>query len=336
MQISYRQIVIFVIATMLLVAILPVGIVKLALNFRADTTIENIENPKYNYTISVLLHDSKKVAKVDLEEYVVSVVASEMPANFELEALKAQAVAARTYAISKAERFKTFGNDTHPEAPLCDEVHCQVYRDKSEIEKIKGEEWMQAYWTKLEEAVQDTTAQVMTYQGMLVEQPLFHSSSGGQTENSEDVFTAAVPYLRSVESPYEELATHRNEKRTFSTAKLRDAIKNAKLGDTGKLKESNIKIQSISKGGSVEKIKTGKLILTGRQIRTACNLPSDNFTIEYADSNVTFISNGYGHGVGMSQWGADGMAKNGYTYEKILSHYYSGIELKSLQEVMKD
>ncbi|HYE68140.1 MAG TPA: SpoIID/LytB domain-containing protein, partial [Anaerovoracaceae bacterium] len=128
--------------------------------------------------INVYLHETGKTESVAFEDYVKGVVAGEMPASFEMEALKAQAVAARTYSLSKIIRSGSGGNPDHPSAPVCDDTHCQVYRSPQELKEIKSAEWMDTGWPKIQEAVNSTKDQLMYYQGALVEQPLFHSSSG--------------------------------------------------------------------------------------------------------------------------------------------------------------
>ncbi len=285
---------------------------------------------KYDQMIAVFRTESGQTEHVSLEDYVAGVVAGEMPSSFEPEALKAQAVAARTYAISKIQRSGDSGFPSeHPMAALCDSTHCQVYRTKKELLGLKSEEWMKTGWPKIEDAVEKTSGELMYYQGKLVEQPLFHSSSGGKTENSEDVFVAAVPYLRSVSSPYEAEATHQNEKITLSISEFQKKMKKAySKYNFGTLNAGNIKIISRSEGGRVEKIQLGNAVLEGRNVRDACNLYSANFNIKLSGSNIEFTTMGYGHGVGMSQWGANGMAQNGSNYKEILTHYYSGVEIR--------
>lgn len=287
------------------------------------------EKIKYDRNITVFRMESGQTERVPLEEYVAGVVAGEMPSSFEEEALKAQAVAARTYAISKIQRSGDSGfPEAHPMAALCDGTHCQVYHTKKELLALKSKEWMKTGWPKIKEAVEETRGELMYYQGSLVEQPLFHSSSGGKTENSEDVFVAAVPYLRSVDSPYEEEATHQNEKTTLTindfALKIKKAHPNKKFGS---INENSIKILSRSEGGRVNEIRVGEVVLEGRNVRDACNLRSANFNLKINNNAIEFTTVGYGHGVGMSQWGANGMAKNGSTYKEILEHYYSGIEI---------
>lgn len=270
----------------------------------------------------------KTNVELDLEEYVAGVVSGEMPSSFETEALKAQAVAARTYALSKTIRGEENGNSAeHFSAPLCDSTHCQVYRCESELLELKGEGWMKDGWIKIQEAVEATRGQVMYYGESLVEQPLFHSSSGGRTENSEDVFVSALPYLRSVESAFEEEAPHMNESIYVPMSSFREKMR-VKFGIKN-INTDNIKILLRSDGGRVKEIQVGDKILKGRDIRETLGLRSADFTLDFDGSEgIIFTSHGYGHGVGMSQWGANGMARAGFEYKEILKHYYQGVEIR--------
>ena len=281
-------------------------------------------------TISVYRHKTSTVEEIPFEDYVKGVVAGEMPSSFELEALKAQAVAARTYSYSKILRSGEYGSPSaHPQAAICDDTHCQVYRDNRELETLKGQSWMEDGWKKINSAVDLTKGQLMYYNGMIVEQPLFHSSSGGKTENSEDVFASAYPYLKSVSSPYEEGATHQNETKSF-TAKDFVHLININCSDrTLSLPIERIKITSRSEGGRVESININSFTYQGIEIREALGLSSANFEVKYDKKNnsIIFTTAGYGHGVGMSQYGANGMAKRGSDYKEILKHYYSGVSI---------
>jgi stage II sporulation protein D len=277
--------------------------------------------PEY---ISVYRHVSGKTESIPFEDYVKGVVAGEMPASFEMEALKAQAVAARTYAMSKVLRG---GNPDHPSAPVCDDTHCQVYRSPGELAEIKSAEWMATGWLKIGEAVDSTKGQLMYYQGALVEQPLFHSSSGGKTENSEDVFVSALPYLRSVDSPYETAAPHQHEQVEVALSEFRQKIKAFSGKDPGSIGSGSVSVLERSAGGRVASIKVGNVTLKGREIRDIFGLRSANFTASVQGGAVLFTTEGYGHGVGMSQYGANGMAQAGYKYADILTHYYTGVEV---------
>lgn len=284
-----------------------------------------IDIPEY---INVYRHSSGNTESIKFEDYVAGVVAGEMPSNFEMEALKAQAVAARTYSLSKIIRSGNGGNPAHPSAPVCDDIHCQVYRDPFELSKIKSVEWMNTEWPKIVSAVNSTKGQLMYYQEELVEQPLFHSSSGGKTENSEDVFVSAVPYLRSVDSAFESDAPHQNEQVEIPLSQFIQKLKKNNTGlDSNSVNKNTIKVLERSSGGRVASLQIGNSTFKGREIREIFGLRSANFTISVIGNTVLITTNGYGHGVGMSQWGANGMAQAGYKYTDILKHYYTGIEI---------
>lgn len=288
-----------------------------------EATFELTETPD---TITVYRTGNNRTEIIDFEDYVKGVVSCEMPASFHIEALKAQAVAARTYSLSRVINADKTGNpEAHPQAPVCDSTHCQVYRSVSENKNVKGASWMESNWPKIEKAADSTRSQLLYYNGELAEQALFHSSSGGRTENCQDVFASAVPYLVSVESPYEDEATHQNETNSFTIKEISYALKSRYPNiDFGDISTSSIKIISRSTGGRVEKMRIGNGIIEGRNVREALKLPSAAFTIDISGDTVSFTSNGSGHGVGMSQYGADGMAKKSYTYRQILNHYYKG------------
>ena len=259
---------------------------------------------------------SKTVDTIPLEEYVSGVVASEMPSNFDFEALKAQAVAARTYGLAKMEKSKSGNPQAHPKAPLCDGTHCQAYRSDKISDKVR-------------EAVLETKGQVMYYQGEMIDQPLFHSASGERTENSEDVFSAAVPYLRSVESGKYENGAYAAETYAIGLDALVKKVRTVAGGASAE----PVAVVSRSEGGRVEQFQVGGATVTGRQIRELLGLRSANFTVQMiTDSSggrqVLFTTSGNGHGVGMSQYGADGMGKEGFDYKEILQHYYSGVVVR--------
>lgn len=294
---------------------------------KIQSSFESVDVPE---TVTIYRTETGTTETIDFEDYIKGVVSCEMPSSFHIEALKAQAVAARTYSTARV--LKTSGSQnpqSHPQAPLCDTTHCQVYKDKQELRSIKGKDWLNEDYKKICSAVDDTKGELLYYNGQLVLQALFHSSSGGTTENSEDVFAAAVPYLVSVDSPYEDEATHQNEKTALSLTEFSSKLKSYyTTADFGEITQDNIKIISRSKGGRVAEMQVGSTNLTGRQIREALGLASANFTIDISDDTITFTSNGSGHGVGMSQYGADGMAKAGYDYKEILEHYYSGVTVQ--------
>ncbi|MDD5927674.1 MAG: stage II sporulation protein D [Firmicutes bacterium] len=287
---------------------------------------DKVETPE---TIDVWRCDQEKTVKVNFEEYVACVVASEMPATFEEEALKAQSVAARTFAMAK---IKT-------ESPVCDSTHCQVYKTEKELIECHPKGWENESWEKVKKACRATEGELLYYDGELVLHPLFFSSSGGQTENSEDVFVSAVPYLISVSSPYEEKATHKDEEKSFTLKEFAAAVrKSFPDKEFGTISTDRIKILSRTAGGRVEKMQVGDVTMKGTEVRSALGLSSTLFTISFKEGSgwnglspsnmkIVFVSSGSGHGVGMSQYGADGMAREGADYKEILKHYYSGTEI---------
>lgn len=279
--------------------------------------------------INVYNEKTDKAEEILLDEYIKGVVAAEMPARFDIEALKAQAIAARTYAINKSLRFED-GHPNHSDAPLCTGVHCQAYLSLQDLEKVHGKDWIDDYWDKIGEAVDSTKNLVIMYKGEIIE-PLYHSTSGGMTEDSMNVFATNSPYLKAVESPGEEEAPKFKDVKTITKAEFVKAL-NAKF-PKAKLKEEDFlnKIKLIEKtpSGRISKLSVNGIIVEGRDMRDIFDLNSTNFKITF-DKKVGLIeieTHGYGHGVGMSQWGANVMAKDGKGFEDILKHYYTGAEV---------
>ncbi len=274
--------------------------------------IEDVPDKSLNITlpdtVSVYISAEEKTRKIPFEEYITGVVASEMPDEFDTEALKAQAVASRTYALGRIRSG----------TQLCDTVHCQVYRDHDIPAKVRR-------------AVEATAGQVLVYDGRLASQALYFSSSAGDTENAEDVFANPYPYLVSVSSSYEPGATHKKEKVVLTLKEFRAALKDA-FPDTdfGSIKTSNIEVISRTKGGRVDELQIGDAVISGADLRTALGLFSTRFEITSHGKKITVTSSGSGHGVGMSQYGANGLAKRGRSYKQILKHYYKGVDIAAL------
>ena len=282
--------------------------------------------------IKVYNNATKKAESLLLDDYVKGVVAAEMPAAFHIEALKAQAIAARTYAISRSIKFEN-GHPDHPSAPLCSKEHCQAYLSLADLKTIHGDTWVEDYWGKIEEAVDSTAGLIIYYQGQIVE-PLYHSTSGGMTEDAVHVFAVDSPYLKAVESPYEEASPRFRSIVNLTVDEFIDKIK-SKYPSVNINKENfyeKIKLVEKTDSGRVKTLAIDDLIINGRDIRDLYGLDSTNFKIMY-DKNLKLIeieTYGFGHGVGMSQWGANGMAKQGKSYQEILRHYYTGVELKRM------
>lgn len=275
--------------------------------------------------------EKNSIEEIDLEEYVTGVVASEMPAAFDIEALKAQAVAARTFYINKrnnpCSKAKALGGE------ICNTTHCQVYTDKEKRMSTWSKKDAEDNWNKIEQAVQETKGQVLTYENKVLEYPQFFAVSSGNTEDAEDVFSFGVPYLKSTESKGEEVAPKYKSEVKIEINTFIDTINNT-FKESNLLKnnlEKSIKILSYTKSGSVKELQVGGVNIKGTEFRKLFNLNSTNFTIHITADNVVINCTGYGHGVGMSQWGANAMAKSGAKYDEILKHYYSGVDIEKLK-----
>lgn len=302
-----RYVVAYVAAVLFFLLIVPLVSIQLFPRLIEDVPDKSLDITLPE-TVSVYITDEEKTRKIDFEDYIVGVVASEMPDSFALEALKAQAVASRTYALSRIKSG----------TQLCDTVHCQVYRDHDIPAKVRR-------------AVKATAGQVLAYDGKLASQALYFSSSAGDTENAEDVFANAYPYLVSVSSSYEPGATHKEEKTVLTLKAFRSAMKEA-FPDTdfGTIKTSNIKVTGRTKGGRVDELQVGDAVISGADLRTALGLYPTRFVITSRGKKITITSAGSGHGVGMSQYGANGLAKRGRRYQQILKHYYKGVDVVAL------
>ena len=286
-----------------------------------------------NDIIKIYNAKSGNVEEIGLEEYVKGVVAAEMPGEFHIEALKAQGVAARTYAMSRTIRYSK-GHPAHPEAPLCTGIHCQAYLSYDQLKDIHGDSWIENYWGKIEEAVDSTKGLGIFYAGEIIES-MYHSTSGGRTEDIKDVFASEVPYLKSVLSPNEEGAPKFKNLLTLTTdefvAKIKSKYPEVKI-DKDNIAEK-IKLIEKTSTGRVKKIAIDGNLLDGSELRDLFALNSTNFKISL-DNKLNIIeieTYGYGHGIGMSQWGANGMGKEGSNYQEILKHYYTGVEIKPIE-----
>lgn len=267
-----------------------------------------------NSVVRVFDEDTKTIIKVPIEEYIIGVVAGEMPIEFEKEALKAQAVAARSYVMVQIER------NINKEYDVVDTVMNQVYLSQEYLISV----WKENYTNninKIKQAVLETKGEYISYNGKVGE-ALFFSTSPGITENSEEVFSNKVAYLRSVESTWDEISPVYTTNTTYTLEEFYSLLN---LDYNEKL---IIEITSKTSTGRIKKIKINNKELTGNYICSKLGLRSTFFEIIKEDNKIIVKNKGYGHGVGMSQYGAQGMAKAGYDYEEILKHYYTDIEIK--------
>lgn len=316
------------------VVILPLLIVKgCSTEYEPAPSAE--KTPQFDVKITLYDAGTNKTQTVDIEEYIKGVVAAEMPAEFELEALKAQAAAARSYTYGRLVGTYSSKPGVHDGTDVCtDPAHCQAWISKEKAMKKWGILFGKRNWNRIERAVIETKGVIVEYDGKIAN-TLFHSNSGGKTEDSEYVWEGvSVPYLRSVTSIGEEGTKEFKNTVTIKNSefveKFLDQYPDTKL-DTGKLPGS-IKIIDYTPGGRVSSMKVGDKLLKGTDLRSILGLKSANFKIEKADSNSLRITTlGYGHGVGMSQWGANYLAKRGGTYDEILKYYYTGVTLTSIE-----
>lgn len=277
--------------------------------------------------VNVYDKDNGKIIQMNVEEYLVGVISAEMPASFDEEALKAQAVAARTYTARKLKTYGGSGCKSYVKADICTaSTCCQAYDSPADRKKKWGNP--DYYENRIREAVLSTQGELIVYNDEPIE-AFFHSTAGGYTEDSENAFSAALPYLRSVKSD-ETTASHYESSKTYARANfvssINKAFKNAKL-KVGTL-ENNIEVLSRFESGRVDRIRLGGATTTGKELRKQLSLDSTNITFEYSKKNIVIKTKGYGHGVGMSQTGADAMAKGGSNYKEILEYYYVGTAIE--------
>lgn len=282
--------------------------------------------------VSLYLHRENKIIHLPLEEYLIGVVAAEMPATFPFEALKAQAVAARTYVV-KRMGAGGIGNPIHAGAVVCDDHrHYQAWISREEMKKRWGTLGFYEYYFKLARAVSSTRGEMLTYEGLLID-PVYHASCGGLgTESAGDVWRFDVPYLKSAACPYD------SDPEPKRTALLKKA-------DVEKALQTDINAFSVSAGGGkntffevLEETGSGRpktVNINGKTVsavvvRDLLGLRSTKFELAPDPQGVKVTTTGYGHAVGMCQYGAKGLAMHGKKYDEILKHYYTGVELTKI------
>jgi len=252
-----------------------------------------------------VLQENGEVETIELEEYLVGVVLGEMPADFEPEALKAQAVVARTYTLRMCSNTRK-----HPNADVCMLPNCcQGYREGDD-DRVRA-------------AVEATAGQVLTYEGELIEATYF-SSAGGRTEDAAAVWGSDVPYLQSTDSPEDAYAEHNLETVTMTAAEFEAALGVSLDGPC----EFWLGEVTYTDGGGVDTMVIGDTVFKGTELRKLLGLRSTAMLMTAVGEHITITTRGYGHRVGMSQYGAEAMAVDGATYEEILAHYYHGTTLE--------
>lgn len=281
--------------------------------------------------IKVYMHEQEKIVEMNLEEYIAGVVAAEMPAEFELEALKSQAVAARTYAVKNMQIFGGSGLASRPGADVSSDYHeSQAWLSKEKLKERWGKNY-DVYWRKIERAVEETNGQVVTYNGELIN-AVFHSTSGEHTASAKEVWGFDYPYLVSVPCKWDEKSPRYQERKEFALSDIEQLLGGETQVVAAVQNGSGGAIQVIEKtdSGRIAQIRIGSKILQGLTVRDKLDLRSTNFNAEIRDGKMIFNTIGYGHGVGLCQYGANGMAKAGHDYRQIITTYYTGVALKNI------
>lgn len=343
---------IFLVIVMLAV---PTILVTIQANIESDPAAKKSESKAKKQNVDLIIEEDaahipvyltqeKRTVHVPLEAYVRGVVAAEMPADFNIEALKAQALAARTYIIDRVARqdfsdMERLYGESAKDAWVSDTVQHQVFYTDEQLKQ----NWGSAYREKssrINEAVNETQAQVITYDGRPI-YAAFFSTSNGKTENSEDYWQDAYPYLRSVDSSWDrEAPAYEAEPAVFSLSQFTQTLEQ----HTGKRiavpasagQKDWIDIVSKTEGDNIAELKVGDQTFTGREIREALDLRSSDFSWKIEGDRISFSTRGYGHGVGMSQWGANLMAADGKTAEQIVTHYYQGVQVEDYHQWVKE
>lgn len=275
---------------------------------------------KQDKIITVYDHKLGGTTQMELEDYVFHALSGEMFASYQPEALKAQACAIRTYVEYKMQHG---GCGKYGDADVCTDYSSCLAFSRDEEMKQKWEDQYSEYAEKMRKAVSDTQGEIITYEGEPIN-ALFFSNAAGRTDDVQNVFGGNLSYLKGVES-YETPDSYKYEVVVTFTkddffAKIREKYPEIKEGD--------IEILSRDDSGRVQTVGIGENELSGVEVRTALALNSTNFTITVSGSELVFDVKGYGHGVGLSQAGAEEMAKKGYDYKAILKHYYTGVEVE--------
>ncbi len=281
---------------------------------KENITVEQkpiVKTPQEKAITITLYRYNGTVQQIALEDYVIGVVAAEMPASFHPEALKAQSLAARTYALKRVAENKV----------IADTSANQNYKDINQL-KTMWDSSFNTYYNKIKSAVESTKGQYIAYNNYYID-AVYHSTSNGQTEDPIYVWGGSFPYLKSVDSHWD------------LNAPTYERTQNISFGEVSKIlgidfnQDTEVKVVSKTTGERINEIAIDHEIYSGIDIRDLFGLRSADFDINIQDGNIVFTTTGYGHGVGMSQFGANGMAKEGYSYRQIINHYYPNTSILS-------
>lgn len=304
---------------LIIMTVVLIGIPFLVVQY-VSSPVESVQEITLNYLSNVIVRVKRangEIERVPLEEYVVGVVAGEMPVSFDLEALKAQSVASRSYVLRKMKYTK------QEEYDVVDTVMNQVYLDEVQLKNNWKDKYVE-YVSKIREAVNATSMEYLEYDGEVIN-AMFFSTSNGYTEDSDVAFSSRLPYLRSVESSWdEEVASAFYASKSISLQEFYERL--------GLNYDKNLQVEILERSSSnrIVRLKINGVEFRGRDVYSRLGLRSCDFEFVLIGNNVEIKTKGFGHGVGMSQYGALGMARKGYSYQEILSHYYTGTELVKL------
>ncbi len=312
-----KPLIAFTLVGLFVIIILPLFLAKIQ---KAKVT------PKEGFRGIRVLMPSGKIETLDLEEYLVGVLSAEMPAQFELEALKAQAVAARTYAVRKLVQSGTLGTNYDVDTT----ERTQAWQSEADMRKRWGLLRYIANKSRIEKAVKETKGLVLAYEGTYVQALYFSSAGRLPTERSEEVWGAPLPYLTNIEPEEGELGKF-VVRSSFAFREL-DSKLGTDLAKKAKVNQADIKIVERTAAGRAKTVKIGNQLFPATQVRVQLNLKSTDFTIGIENNKVVFTTYGNGHAVGMSQYGANLLAQKGLKFKEILQHYYSGTELLNIDK----
>lgn len=299
----------------------------------SDNTEIVEESQQYNYskygTIKLLHAKTGEIEELPLDTYLQGVVSAEMPASFEQEALNAQSIVARTYTIYSISH----NNGKHEGADICDDSNCcQAWISKDDRMNRWEENVREEYWNKILKSIDTTKGKIITYNGEPID-AFFHANSGGTTEIPVNVWGGTnYPYLQVVQTSGEDGYSQYNSEAVISKSEFIEKIKSKYPNFEINFDEPEpIKILEYTESNRIKTIKIGNINISGVEARTLIGLKSANFIVSIDGDNIKFTVTGYGHGVGMSQTGADSLAKQGKNYEEIIKHFYKDVEIQELK-----
>ena len=286
---------------------------------------EEYDFSKYKQ-IKLLHKETGEIEDVELENYIVNVLAAEMPVDYEIEALKAQAVVARTYTL-----YQILNSNKHENADICDDSTCCQAWISKEKRFEKWETNQEEKWNKINKAVFETQGEIITYQGKPID-AFFHSNSGGLTEIPINVWGGSeYPYLQVVQTNGEDEYSQYYSENILSKTEFEEKMKNLYSDFEINWQEKDcIEILEYTESNRIKTIKLGNKNISGVEARKIFELKSSNFSFEISDDSIKFTVIGYGHGVGMSQTGSNTLAKENKNYKDIINHFYKNIQIENI------